>query len=167
MLALLSLSLAALASAQRAWSGVPLPSRADHLRALATALRDRKADLAHTMTVEMGKPLAQSAAEVEKSAWVCEHYAAEAEAYLATRSVVAKADESVIVPRPLGGVLAIMPWNFPVWQVLRFAAPALMAGNGVLVKHAPSTMATSAAIVEAGRAAGLPAGVQLIGAPIN
>jgi succinate-semialdehyde dehydrogenase / glutarate-semialdehyde dehydrogenase len=151
--------LEALAEAQEAWARVPLVDRAGHLRALASALRDRKDTLARTMTREMGKPLAQSEGEVEKSAWVCEHYADEAGAYLASRIIEAKADESVIVPRPLGGVLAIMPWNFPVWQVLRFAAPALMAGNAVLVKHAPSTMATSDAIVAAARAAGLPAGL--------
>lgn len=151
--------LAALGSAQARWADVPLETRSGHLRSLARALRDRQDSLARTMTAEMGKPLAQAAAEVEKSAWVCEHYAAEAAAYLAPREVAAKADESVIVPRPLGGVLAIMPWNFPVWQVLRFAAPALMAGNAVLVKHAPATMGTGAAIIDAARAAGLPPGL--------
>jgi succinate-semialdehyde dehydrogenase/glutarate-semialdehyde dehydrogenase len=151
--------LEALGRAQADWAGQPLAVRARHLRALADALRARKASLAEMMTREMGKPLAQATAEVEKSAWVCEHYAEHAAAYLAPTPVAAKADESLVVPRPLGGVLAIMPWNFPVWQVLRFAAPALMAGNGVLVKHAPVTMGTSAAIIEAADAAGLPAGL--------
>ena len=149
----------ALASAQRDWSRLPLPERARHLKRLAETLRTRKRPLAETMTREMGKPLKQALGEVEKSAWVCEHYAAHAARYLAPRTVAAKADESVVIPRPLGGVLAIMPWNFPVWQVLRFAAPALMAGNAVVVKHAPCTLKTSAAIIDAARAAGLPPGL--------
>ena len=111
------------------------------------------------MTEEMGKPLQQAEAEVDKCGWVCEHYAQHAASYLADIEVEAKADRSVVVSRPLGGVFAVMPWNFPLWQVLRFAAPALMAGNAVLVKHAPLTMETSAALMDAARAAGIPSGV--------
>lgn len=151
--------LTALAAAQAAWADQPIGVRAPILLAFARELRAQRGPLARTMTAEMGKPLAQSVAEIEKSAWVCEHYAEQAGAYLAPQAVQAKAEESWILPRPLGGVLAIMPWNFPAWQVLRFAAPALMAGNGVLVKHAPATMATSAALVAAARAAGVPPGL--------
>ena len=151
--------LASLQTAQPAWAAAPMAHRAERLGALANALRSNRQMLARTMTAEMGKPIVEAEAEVEKSAWVCEHYAAHAAAYLAPERVEAKAAETVIVTRPLGGVLAIMPWNFPVWQVLRFAAPALMAGNAVLVKHAPATMKTSAAIVAVSRQAGIPAGV--------
>lgn len=148
-----------LTEAQARWAALPLLERSDHLRRLASALRQRSETLARTMTREMGKPIGQAAAEVEKSAWVCEHYADHGARYLASRKVDARADESIVVPRPLGAVLAIMPWNFPVWQVLRFAAPALMAGNAVLVKHAPCTLRTSAAILDAAEAAGLPPGL--------
>lgn len=151
--------LAGLQAAQPSWAAATMDHRAHRLGALAEALRTSRRMLARTMTAEMGKPIVEAEAEVEKSAWVCEHYAAHAATYLAPERIDAKADETLIIARPLGGVLAIMPWNFPVWQVLRFAAPALMAGNAVVVKHAPATMKTSAAIVAAARQAGIPAGV--------
>lgn len=147
------------AASWEAWASTPLAVRADHLRRLAAVLRERRGSLAARMTAEMGKPITQAEGEVDKCAWVCEHYADHAAGYLAPVEVAAKADRSVVVPRPLGGVLAIMPWNFPLWQVLRFAAPALMAGNVVLVKHAPATPGCSADIEQACRDAGLPHGV--------
>jgi succinate-semialdehyde dehydrogenase/glutarate-semialdehyde dehydrogenase len=145
--------------AQAAWASTPSAERATHLRRLAAVLRERKGALAARMTAEMGKPIVQAEGEVEKCAWVCEHYADHAATYLAPVEVAAKAARSVVVPRPLGGVLAIMPWNFPLWQVLRFSAPALMAGNAVLMKHAPSTPGCAADIEAACRAAGLPEGL--------
>lgn len=110
------------------------------------------------ITREMGKPITQSRAEVEKCAWVCEYYAENAEEQLEPDVVATEADESYIQFDPIGPVLAIMPWNFPFWQVMRFAAPALMAGNVAVLKHASNVMGCSLLIEKAFKNAGFPAG---------
>jgi succinate-semialdehyde dehydrogenase/glutarate-semialdehyde dehydrogenase len=108
------------------------------------------------MALEMGKPLAQGRAEAEKCAWVCDFFAEQAEAFLAPRSIPTDASKSLVVFQPLGVVLAVMPWNFPFWQVFRFVAPALMAGNAGLLKHASNVSGCALAIEEILHAAGFP-----------
>jgi succinate-semialdehyde dehydrogenase/glutarate-semialdehyde dehydrogenase len=115
-------------------------------------------ELAALMAVEMGKPVAQGRAEVEKRAWACEHYAAEAPGILAPTPIATTATRSMIVYRPLGVVLAIMPWNFPFWQVWRCLAPNLMAGNTVVLKHASNVTGSALAIADVVAAAGFPDG---------
>jgi succinate-semialdehyde dehydrogenase/glutarate-semialdehyde dehydrogenase len=110
--------------------------RAAAMNRVAELLEERKREAARLMTREMGKPLAQSVAEVEKCAWVCRYYAAHAASQLADEAVETEASKSLIVYQPLGVIAAVMPWNFPLWQVFRFAAPNLMAGNVGLLKHA-------------------------------
>jgi len=145
--------------AQRRWRKLPLARRAEPLRAAARLLRERAAPLAELMAREMGKPLAQGRGEVEKCAWVCEYYAEHAEGFLAPEVIATDATRSYVAYRPLGVVLAVMPWNFPLWQVFRFAAPALMGGNGGLLKHAPNVPGCALAIEQIFREAGLPEGL--------
>ena len=121
-------------------------------------LRERREDLARLMALEMGKPLAQGRAEADKCAWVCDYYAEGAEGFLAPEPVATDASPQLRRFEPLGVVLAVMPWNFPLWQVFRFAAPALMAGNAGLLKHASNVSGCALAIEEILRDAGLPAG---------
>jgi len=122
--------------------------RATLMKGAATVLRDRSREFAEVITREMGKPVTESEAEVKKCAWVCEYYANNAEQFLADKIVETEADESRVIFEPLGPVLAVMPWNFPFWQVFRFAAPALMAGNTVLLKHASNVQGCAGAIEE-------------------
>jgi len=133
--------------------------RARPMRALARLLHERAADLAETMAIEMGKPLAQGEAEAQKCALTCAYYADHAERWLAPDTRATEARHSYVRRDPMGVVLAVMPWNFPLWQVFRFLAPALMAGNGAIVKHAPnvprSTRAIAALIRDAGFIEGL------------
>ena len=111
------------------------------------------------MTLEMGKPIVEAEGEVEKCAWVCDHYAEHAEADLAEQPRATDASKIYVRFDPLGPVLAVMPWNFPFWQVFRFAAPALMAGNGAVLKHASNVPRCALAIEEVFREAGFPAGL--------
>ncbi|HTV74802.1 MAG TPA: NAD-dependent succinate-semialdehyde dehydrogenase [Candidatus Acidoferrales bacterium] len=113
-----------------------LAERGQALHRVAAALRERKASLAAVITAEMGKPITESEAEIEKCAWTCDYYADHASSSLADEIVESNAARSFIAFRPLGVVLAIMPWNFPFWQLFRAAAPALMAGNAMVLKHA-------------------------------
>jgi len=152
-------ALAAVAAASPAWRDTGFERRAEHLRALAAHLRATRDRYAVIMTREMGKPIREARAEVEKCAWVCDFYAEHASTFLADEEVATDASRSFVTCQPLGTVLAIMPWNFPFWQVLRFAAPALMAGNTCLLKHASNVPLSALAIEEAVRAAGLPEGV--------
>jgi succinate-semialdehyde dehydrogenase / glutarate-semialdehyde dehydrogenase len=151
--------LTAAVAAQARWRQVPVEERTLLLRAIATTLRDRSAELARLITLEMGKPLSEATAEVEKCAWACEYYAANAIAFLADQPVQTSASQSRIVYDPLGVVLAVMPWNYPLWQFFRFAAPALAAGNGIVLKHANSVPQCALAIAAVLHAAGTPEGV--------
>lgn len=138
------------------WRSTQFPERADRLLALAARLRARREDAAALMTAEMGKPIAAARAEVDKSAWVCEYYAAHAQQMLAPEPVATEALRSFVAFNPLGVILAVMPWNFPFWQVFRFAAPALMAGNAGLLKHASNVTGCALLIEELMQEAGLP-----------
>jgi succinate-semialdehyde dehydrogenase/glutarate-semialdehyde dehydrogenase len=118
------------------WRTASFSERSALLRRVAAYLREQKSQLAKVATLEMGKAIIESEAEVEKCAWNCEYYAEEAERFLQDEVVATNAAASYVAFRPLGVILAVMPWNFPYWQVFRFAAPALMAGNTAVLKHA-------------------------------
>ncbi len=138
------------------WRRTDFVTRAERMREVARLLRLGQQRYAERMVREMGKPIRQARAEVEKSAWVCDYYADNAERFLAPVEVASAASRSRVVYRPLGVVLAVMPWNFPFWQVLRFAAPTLMAGNGGLLKHASNVSGCALDIEELFRLAGFP-----------
>jgi succinate-semialdehyde dehydrogenase / glutarate-semialdehyde dehydrogenase len=135
--------------------------RAQWLQAAARILRDPKQShsLARLATIEMGKPITQALAELEKCAVVCEYYAANGAELLATEVIETDALKSGIAYQPMGLVLAVMPWNFPFWQVFRCAAPALMAGNSILLKHASNVPQCAIAIAELWQQAGVPKGL--------
>jgi succinate-semialdehyde dehydrogenase / glutarate-semialdehyde dehydrogenase len=135
-----------------------IDQRATWLRAAAKLLEQRKAELAQTITLEMGKLLTSSIAEIEKCAFLCRYYADQGAAFLADEPAKTDASRSFVRYLPLGPVLAVMPWNFPLWQVFRFAAPALMAGNVGLLKHASNVPQCAIAIEAILREAGFPAG---------
>ena len=145
--------------AQRSWARVPVTERATLLTRIAKVLRDRKGRYATLITQEMGKPIAEAEAEIEKCAWNCDFYAGKAPEFLAPESVDSNASESIVVFDPLGVVLAIMPWNYPFWQLFRFAAPALAAGNGAILKHASNVPQCALAIEEVLSEAGAPEGL--------
>ncbi len=142
--------------AQRAWARTSFSERAAPMRKVAALLRERAQAYAKLMAVEMGKPLKDGAAEVTKCAWVCEYNADNAEKLLAPREEPSDASRSYVRFDPLGVVLAVMPWNFPFWQVFRFIAPHLMAGNGGLLKHASNVPQCALAIEEVMHDAGFP-----------
>jgi succinate-semialdehyde dehydrogenase / glutarate-semialdehyde dehydrogenase len=146
-------------SAWQAWRSTPFSRRALLMKKAASLLRQRKSELSTLMADEMGKPLAQGVAEVEKCAWVCEYYADFAESHLAPDVVKTENAKSYVAFEPLGVVLAIMPWNFPLWQVFRFAAPALMAGNAGILKHASNVPGCALAIEQILKDGGFPAGL--------
>ena len=152
----------ALAEAQDAfldWRQRPLAERAVPMRALAALLRERSERYARLATLEMGKPIVEAKAEIEKCAFGADHFAENAARYLADEEIRANARRSIVAFQPLGVVLAVMPWNFPFWQVIRFAAPALMAGNAAVLKHASNVPQCALAIEEAFRDAGFPHGL--------
>ena len=152
-------ALAAAHAAQQVWQGTSLDERARLLAEAARLLRERQARYATLITREMGKPIAEARAEIDKCAWTCEFYAQQAAVFLASESVETAADDSFITSDPLGVVLAIMPWNVPFWQVTRFAAPAMMAGNGGLLKHAPNVSGCALAFEAVLGDAGFPDGL--------
>src|SRR5258708_784745 len=133
--------------------------RAIRMTRAADLLDSRASELGRVITTEMGKPLAAAVAEVKKCATVCRYYAAHAQGFLADQPVGTDAARSFIRYEPMGPVLAVMPWNFPFWQVFRFAAPALMAGNTGLLKHASNVPQCALAIEDIVRRAGFPADV--------
>jgi len=138
------------------WRRPEFSRRAGLMNAAARLLRERQEPLAGLMAAEMGKPVREGRAEVEKCAWVCEHYAENAKRFLKRQDVDAGATASCVICRPLGVILAVMPWNFPFWQVFRFAAPALMAGNAAVLKHASNVPGCALAIEELLHEAGVP-----------
>jgi succinate-semialdehyde dehydrogenase/glutarate-semialdehyde dehydrogenase len=140
----------------RDWRNRPFADRAQTMRQAAMVLRAGKEKYARTMALEMGKPIVQGEAEVEKCAWACDYYAENTEVFLAEQPRKTDASRSYIRFDPLGPVLAIMPWNFPFWQVFRFAAPALMAGNAGILKHASNVLRCALQIEEVFREAGFP-----------
>ncbi|MBI4936699.1 MAG: NAD-dependent succinate-semialdehyde dehydrogenase [Nitrosomonadales bacterium] len=145
--------------AQQAWAQTPFARRGEVLRNVAADLRTRRDQYAAIITQEMGKLLREARAEVEKCAGVCEYYAQHAEEFMRTEPVASDAGKSYVAHYPLGVLLAIMPWNFPFWQVFRAAAPALMAGNALALKHAPNVPQCALAIEAMFRECGLPDGV--------
>ena len=141
------------------WRERPMAERAERMRAAAAHLETHVEEHARIITLEMGKTIGEARAEVRKCAWNCRHYAAEAERYVGDEPAPSNAAESYVAFRPLGVVLAIMPWNFPYWQMFRFAAPALMAGNGAILKHASNVPRSALAIERVFRESGFPEGL--------
>lgn len=152
-------TLARSAAAFRAWSREPLATRTAALRRLGSALRARAAQDGMLMAEEMGKPVAQGKAESEKCALACEHAAEHAGAWLAPEPVPTEAKASYVRHDPIGPIVAIMPWNFPFWQLFRFGASALAAGNSIVLKHAPNVPRCAEAIVALCAEADLPEGL--------
>jgi succinate-semialdehyde dehydrogenase / glutarate-semialdehyde dehydrogenase len=150
--------LAAAHEASRRWQATPIEQRAGLLRQAAALLRSRAPVYAEMMAGEMGKPIAQGRAEVDKCAWLCEHVADSGPGQLAPQPVATEASSSYVSYQPLGAILAVMPWNFPFWQVFRCAAPALLAGNVVVLKHASSVPSSAVTIEQLMAEAGFPTG---------
>jgi succinate-semialdehyde dehydrogenase / glutarate-semialdehyde dehydrogenase len=141
------------------WRQAPFSVRASRMQDMARLLQVRSPEYARTISLEMGKPIVQAEAEIAKCASACEFYAEQAEALLAPQPRETDASKSYVRFDPLGPVLAVMPWNFPFWQVFRFAAPAIMAGNAAVLKHASNVPRCALAIEELFQAAGFPAGL--------
>ena len=139
------------------WKHTPFAERGRLMKRAAHILRERANEHAVLMAQEMGKPVKDGRAEVEKCAWACDYYAENAEAFLQPEVSQTDASKSYVVFQPLGVVLAVMPWNFPFWQVFRFAAPTLMAGNAGVLKHASNVPGCALAIEDVFRTAGFPA----------
>ncbi len=154
-----STNLAAASAASLRWSKAGMAERATFMRNAARILRESKEKWAVLMAEEMGKPVAQGVAEAEKSAWACDYFADNGEAFLAPVEIAADTRKSYVAFQPLGVILAVMPWNFPFWQVFRAAAPALMAGNAMVLKHASNVCGCSMAIQAIFEEAGFPTGV--------
>ncbi|MEZ4971540.1 MAG: NAD-dependent succinate-semialdehyde dehydrogenase [Flavobacteriaceae bacterium] len=142
----------------QSWKNESVEHRSGLLKKLATVLLRNKKAYARLMSKEMGKPVKQGIAEIEKCAWACDFYAKNAEGFLGDDLIDTEADESFISYDPIGCVLAIMPWNFPFWQVIRFAAPTLTAGNTVILKHASNVPGCAVALQELFLSAGYPEG---------
>lgn len=152
-------ALSAVTAATAGWQATPLSERARLLHAVAAELRTRRDEYAGLITEEMGKLIREARAEIEKCALGCEYYAEHGEAHLRPEEIPTDAGRSYVLYQPLGTILAIMPWNFPFWQVFRFAATALMAGNTAVLKHASNVPQCALAIEEVFRRAGLPENV--------
>lgn len=138
------------------WQKTGFSERAGKMKKAHDILLKRKDEFAGIMTLEMGKPILQSISEIEKCAWVCEYFADNAENFLSNKEIKTDAGESYVAYNPLGVVLAVMPWNFPFWQVFRFAAPNLMAGNAGMLKHASNVTGCALGIEEVFKEAGFP-----------
>lgn len=138
------------------WQQLDFTERAEFFLSMAQILRQRKADYAQLMAKEMGKPVSQGEAEIEKCVWVCEHYAQQTASYLADRVIETDNSESFVSFKPLGVIYMIMPWNFPFWQVIRGAAPTIMAGNTIVLKHASNVFGCAVAIEQLFKDAGFP-----------
>src|SRR5574341_236724 len=143
----------------KGWRDTPIVERTWRIKTLGEHLRAEKRKYAELMTREMGKPIKESLAEVEKCAWLCDYYAENAGRFLSPEEIKTEAKKSYVSFEPLGVVLAIMPWNFPFWQAFRFGIPAISAGNVVILKHASNVSATALSIEDAFKAAGFPESV--------
>lgn len=143
-------------AAQPGWAQLSVEQRAAYMRKLAQILRQRRDHYANLITEEMGKLLKEARAEIDKCVLGCDHYADHAKTYLADEMIASDASRSVVIYQPLGILLCIMPWNFPFWQLMRAAVPAMMAGNTVVLKHASSVPRCALALEEAFYAAGFP-----------
>ena len=141
------------------WRRLSVDERSDYLRKLAGSLRAKKNDYARLMTLEMGKPITQSESEVEKCAWTAEHYAENAKGWLSEEQVATDAKSSFVEFDPLGVILSVMPWNYPFWQVLRFAIPTVVAGNTTMLRHSTACPGSALAVQEAFENAGFPRGI--------
>ena len=157
--AALQAALARAAGGFRVWRKTAVEQRSQLLIALARALRDSADKMATMITLEMGKPITQARGEIEKCAQLCEWYAEHGPAMLNAESTLVEGGKARIEYRPLGPILAVMPWNFPIWQVLRGAVPALIAGNTYVLKHAPNVMGSAYLLLEAFKNADFPEGV--------
>jgi succinate-semialdehyde dehydrogenase / glutarate-semialdehyde dehydrogenase len=138
------------------WKKTDFSHRSVLMYKAASVLRDKKKELSQLITLEMGKLIGEAEGEIEKCAWVCEYYAEHAETMLADEPIVTDGQKSMAVFQPIGPVLAVMPWNYPFWQVFRFAAPTLMAGNAGLLKHASNVQGCALAIEQIFVEAGFP-----------
>ncbi|SFP37419.1 succinate-semialdehyde dehydrogenase / glutarate-semialdehyde dehydrogenase [Nitrosomonas cryotolerans] len=138
------------------WASLSLDGRTVLLRSLANVLRTQKKNLAELITSEMGKLIGEAQSEIDKCAWVCDYYADKGQQFLADTPIESDASYSYIAYQPLGTILAIMPWNFPFWQVFRCAVPALMAGNNILLKHASNVPGCALALEQLFQTAGFP-----------
>ncbi len=136
------------------WRSTSFAHRAGRMQNLASLLKSNKEELARLMALEMGKVIREGIAEIEKCAWVCEYYAQNAESFLENETIKTEALKSYVSYQPLGTILAVMPWNFPFWQVFRFLAPTIMAGNTAVLKHASNVPGCAMAIEELVRDAG-------------
>ncbi|PMZ70566.1 aldehyde dehydrogenase family protein [Pseudomonas sp. FW305-70] len=143
----------------RTWRGKPVEQRAQLLINLGQALRNNAEAMANMITLEMGKPMTQARGEIEKCAQLCEWYAEQGPAMLSAEPTQVEGGKARIEYRPLGPILAVMPWNFPIWQVLRGAVPTLLAGNTYVLKHAPNVMGSAYLLLEAVKQADFPEGV--------
>src|SRR5262245_25568625 len=143
--------------AQKRWQATSFAERSKHFRAIAAQLRKEAGEMAKTIALEMGKPLSQGLAEVEKCAGNCDFYAEHASTFLADEQL--KFEQARIQYQPLGTVLAVMPWNYPFWQVLRCVGPIIMAGNAMVLKHASNVMGCAVQLEEVLNRAGLPQNV--------
>ncbi|SKB32910.1 succinate-semialdehyde dehydrogenase / glutarate-semialdehyde dehydrogenase [Salegentibacter holothuriorum] len=140
----------------KSWKETSFAERSNLMMKAAKELKDNSREYAEAITKEMGKPISQAVAEIEKCAWVCEYYAEHAESQLANEKIETDAKSSYVAYEPLGVILAVMPWNYPFWQVFRFAAPALMAGNIGILKHASNVMLSANNIQKVFEKAGFP-----------
>jgi len=138
------------------WSKTPLADRSKCLQKLAYILEENKNKYAQLMAIEMGKPLKQGRAEIEKCAWTCEYFAENADNFLQDQQIKTEAAETFVTFQPIGIILAIMPWNFPFWQAIRAAVPALLAGNGMVLKHSSNTPDCALSIETLFQQAGFP-----------
>jgi len=143
-------------AAQSRWRRSAIREHGDMLQNLSGVLRSNENDFSRLMALEMGKPVRDGRKEIEKCAWLCRHFATHAAGMLESERVETEASRSFVTFQPLGVVLAVMPWNYPFWQVFRLAVPALMAGNGVLLKHASNVPGCAETIAEAFHQAGFP-----------
>ena len=141
------------------WRTTSFEQRSALMQNISILLKSRKEELARLMALEMGKVMKEGIAEIEKCAWVCEYYAQNAESMLENETIETQYSRSFVSYQPLGTILAVMPWNFPFWQVFRFLAPTLMAGNTAVLKHASNVPGCAMAIEELFREAGFPENV--------